>query len=80
MDLHNRDAIPADQPVIAKLNSRLAEETEGKVFDPALLGHGIAALLSGSTKGRYWLATSDGEVAGQIMVTCDWSDWGNGML
>ncbi|MDA0681620.1 MAG: GNAT family N-acetyltransferase [Proteobacteria bacterium] len=80
LDIHIRDATPADQPVIASFNSRLAAETEGKILDEELIGHGVAALLADRTKGRYWLADIDGQIAGQMMVTYEWSDWRNGML
>jgi len=75
-----REAEPTDQPVIADFNSRLAEETEGKQLEPNLIGPGVEELLADSTKGRYWLAIIDGKIAGQIMVTYEWSDWRNGML
>ncbi|MGI9205414.1 MAG: GNAT family N-acetyltransferase [Woeseiaceae bacterium] len=80
MNMTIREAGPADQSVIADFNSRLADETEGKQLDPALIGPGVKALLADATKGRYWLAIIDGKVAGQIMVTYEWSDWRNGML
>lgn len=75
-----REAVPTDQDVIAEFNSRLADETEGKQLDPKLIGPGVKALLADASKGRYWLAIIDGKVAGQIMVTYEWSDWRNGML
>lgn len=80
MDIHIRDATPADQAIIADFNSRLADETEGKALDQDLIRSGVAALLADPAKGRYWLAIIDGEVAGQIMVTYEWSDWRDGML
>lgn len=80
MDIQIRDAEPSDQVSIVEFNSRLADETEGKQLDPNLIGPGVAALLADSSKGRYWLAIIDGKIAGQIMVTYEWSDWRNGML
>ena len=80
MAISIRDATPSDQPVIADFNSRMAQETEGKGLDPGLTGPGVAAVLTDRTKGRYWIATVAGEVAGQLMVTYEWSDWRNGML
>ena len=80
MDIIIREAMPDDGPVIADFNSRMAEETEGRVLDPELVGPGVMALLNESTKGRYWLAEHDGLVIGQIMITYEWSDWRNGML
>ncbi len=73
-----RDAGPADGPIIAEFNSRLSEETEGKSLDPSVIGPGVAAMLADPLKGRYWVAESEGEVVGQIMVTYEWSDWRNG--
>jgi len=75
-----REATPADKATIAGFNSLMAEETEGKALDPGVTGPGVEAALADPAKGRYWLATADGEIAGQIMVTYEWSDWRNGML
>lgn len=80
MDLIIREAVPGDHPVIVDFNSRLADETEGKRLDPNLIGPGVKAILADPTKGRYWLAIINDKVAGQIMVTYEWSDWRNGML
>lgn len=80
MGIQIRAAEPSDQASIVEFNSRLADETEGKQLDPNLIGPGVAAILADSSKGRYWIATIDGKVAGQIMVTYEWSDWRNGML
>ena len=80
MTVEIRDATPADQALIVDFNSRLADETEGKTLDKALLEPGVTAVLADAQKGRYWIAMVDGEPAGQIMVTYEWSDWRNGML
>ncbi len=39
---------------------------------------GVAALLADTSKGIYFVAEIDGQVAGQVMVTYEWSDWRNG--
>jgi ribosomal protein S18 acetylase RimI-like enzyme len=78
LDVNIREASPSDQPVIADFNSQMAEETEGKTLDPALVGPGVARLLAEKERGRYWIAEVDGEIVGQIMVTYEWSDWRNG--
>lgn len=80
MDITIREAKTSDQPLIAEFNSRLADETEGRKLDPDLIGPGVEAVLADATKGRYWLAIINGKIAGQIMVTYEWSDWRNGML
>lgn len=80
MNIEIRAAMPADAAVIARFNSQMAEETEGRPLDPSLIGPGVAALLADPAKGRYWLAHSNGRIVGQIMVTREWSDWRNGMF
>lgn len=80
MDINIRAATVSDQAVIVDFNSRMAEETEGRRLNPRQIGSGVEALLSDPAKGRYWIATIDGEIAGQIMVTYEWSDWRDGML
>ena len=75
-----REAGPEDAAAIAAFNSALAEETEDKTLDPAVVGPGVAALLADVSEGRYWVAESTGEVVGQLMVTYEWSDWRNGTI
>ncbi len=75
-----RDAAPADVEIIARFNSAMAEETEGRPLDPETIRNGVAAVLGDPAKGRYWVAEVDGEIVGQLMVTYEWSDWRNGML
>lgn len=80
MTISIRDATPDDRDTIAEYNSRISEETEDGPLDPSIIIPGVAALLTDRSKGRYWVAESDGQIIGQIMVTYEWSDWRNGML
>jgi ribosomal protein S18 acetylase RimI-like enzyme len=73
-----RQAGPADAVVVIEFNSCLAEESEGKVLDPAVLGPGVAAVLADPVKGLYFLAEIEGRVVGQIGLTFEFSDWRNG--
>jgi GNAT superfamily N-acetyltransferase len=75
-----RDATPADARTIAEYNTRLAEETEGRQLDADVIGPGVAAVLGDPAKGRYWVASVGDEIAAQLMVTCEWSDWRNGAI
>jgi ribosomal protein S18 acetylase RimI-like enzyme len=75
-----REASPIDAATIAKFNSRMAEETEGRVLNPDIIGPGVRRLLENADRGRYWVADAGGEIIGQIMVTYEWSDWRNGAL
>jgi ribosomal protein S18 acetylase RimI-like enzyme len=78
MSVTIRPARPADAPVVAEFNLRLARETEDKVLDPAVLARGVGRLLADPTKGFYLVAEADGEVVGQVMATFEWSDWRDG--
>lgn len=80
MNLNIRDATPGDCDIIADYNCRIASETEDARLDPVTIKRGVAALLNDTSKGRYWLAVDGEFIAGQIMVTYEWSDWRNGML
>jgi GNAT superfamily N-acetyltransferase len=80
MTIQIRNATPADEATIAEFNSRLAEETEDRSLDPALINPGVGAVLSDPAKGRYWVAHDDGLIVGQILITYEWSDWRNGVF
>ena len=75
-----RDATPADTEIIAGFNMAMAAETEDRALDGAKINAGVAALLADREKGRYWVATDDDAVVGQIMTTYEWSDWRNGSM
>ncbi len=78
MEFTVRPARPTDAEAIVDFNARLAQETEHLTLDPALLSLGVNALLADPTKGRYWVAETDGRIIGQLSVTYEWSDWRNG--
>jgi GNAT superfamily N-acetyltransferase len=80
MPLSVRDATRADTPVVVEFNRLLAEESEGKTLDLAILTPGVAAQLADPAKGRYFLAEDSGEVLGQVGLTFEWSDWRNGWM
>jgi GNAT superfamily N-acetyltransferase len=58
----------------------LAAETENLRLDPDRVRTGVAALLKDPAKGLYYVAEVDGTVAGQVMITYEWSDWRNGNI
>ncbi len=80
MELKIREAVLADAPVVADFNLRVAAESEGLHLDAACVRAGTEALLKDPTKGLYYVAESDGAVAGQLMITYEWSDWRNGNI
>ena len=73
-----RKASLADARVIAEFNRRIAEETERLRLDPARVRRGVRALLKEPAKGTYFVAELDGVIAGQLLITQEWSDWRNG--
>jgi len=58
----------------------LATETEGLRLDPECVRTGVKALLADSAKGVYYVAEVEGTIAGQLMITYEWSDWRNGNI
>jgi len=76
--LRIRIATIEDATTIADFNTRLAHETEHLALDGATLEAGVGAAIADPLKATYYLAEIDGKVAGQLMITHEWSDWRNG--
>jgi GNAT superfamily N-acetyltransferase len=64
--------------MIASFNAAMAAESEDKGLDLAVLNQGVRYLMDNPREGHYLMAQVDGEAAGTLMVTVDWSDWRNG--
>ena len=75
-----RAAAHADLEALVTGNIALADESEHIRLDVDTLRAGIRALLESRAPGRYWVAELDGRVAGQLLVTFEWSDWRNRMV
>ena len=73
-----RRASAGDAEALVAFNAAMALETERKVLLPGVIGPGVHHLLEHPAAGFYLVAESDGEVAGSLMVTNEWSDWRNG--
>ena len=73
-----RPAAAADAGAIAEFNSAMATETEGLDLDRDRLARGVRAVIDDASKGFYLLAEIGGRVAGQMMITFEWSDWRDG--
>jgi ribosomal protein S18 acetylase RimI-like enzyme len=78
MSIKIRPARSADQSSIIDFNRRLAAETESKSLDSVVLTRGVEALLKHPDRGRYFIAERDGAIAGQLLITYEWSDWRDG--
>ncbi len=75
-----RIAMPEDVAVVAEFNAAMALESEAVALDKDVLTAGVAAALADAGKAFYLLALVDGNPAGQLMVTYEWSDWRNGWI
>lgn len=77
-----REAGLQDTDLVADFNLRMALETEQRRLDSRRVRKGVASLLADRSKGVYYLAEIQDkrptEVAGQLLITYEWSDWRNG--
>ena len=74
-----REAVAGDAEIVARFNSRMAEETEGVTLDWGRVTRGVRAVFEKPERGWYLVAEdcTSGSVVGQLMVTYEWSDWRN---
>ena len=78
MNIHIRPATAGDIPVLVTFQQAMASETEDKGLDAHRLQRGIEHLIHHPQEGFYLMAEVEGEPAGSLMVTFEWSDWRNG--
>ena len=68
----------ADAGKIAEFQIDMALESEGAILDRDKILNGVRAGLSDPVKGTYYIVRAeDGETAGSLLVTKEWSDWNN---
>ena len=77
-DLTVRRAVVDDTESIAVFNERMAWETERLTLEAQRLRQGVREVLSNPAKGFYLVAEAGGALAGQLLITFEWSDWRNG--
>lgn len=75
-----RAATPGDAAIITDFNLAMARETEQRALDRDTLAAGVRAALTEDALGEYWLAQVGEKIAGQMMVTYEWSDWRNCLI
>src|SRR5438045_481637 len=77
-----RSAELGDARILAEFNVLMARETEGLELDPQRVLGGVTALLCAPEKGTYFVADVENAgvncIAGQLLITYEWSDWRNG--
>lgn len=64
-----------DLNALVEFNQAMALETENLQLEQDTLMNGVKTLLECPEKGFYLVAEVDGEIAGSLMVTFEWSDW-----
>jgi GNAT superfamily N-acetyltransferase len=73
-----RKALPTDASTIARFNSEMALETEGKNLLPTVIRAGVDNLIANPESGFYLICEVEQAQVGSLMVTTEWSDWRNG--
>ncbi len=58
----------------------MALETERLELDAERLRAGTQAVVDDPAKGFYLVAEDGGQVAGQLLITFEWSDWRNAVF
>ena len=76
-----RLARPEDLATIVSFSTAMALETEGRLLDQARLQEGTMTLLESPAHGFFMVAElvhcDRAQLAGQLMITYEWSDWRN---
>jgi ribosomal protein S18 acetylase RimI-like enzyme len=80
MSILIRKAQRRDAAIIAEYNIAMALETENKALQPEVVHAGVLSLFDQPQAGFYVVAEVDGEIAGCLMITTEWSDWRNGIF
>ena len=75
-----REAIEKDIPHLLDFQLKMALETENITLEISSLTLGVNRLFKDPTKGRYYVAEENGDVAACLMTTYEWSDWRNGTV
>ncbi len=75
-----RTGLRTDAETIARFNVALAKETEHFDLEFERTLRGVNAMFDDTARGFYLLAEINGEIAGQLMITYEWSDWRNGVF
>jgi ribosomal protein S18 acetylase RimI-like enzyme len=79
-----RQAGYADVDALVEFSAAMAQETEGRRLDRDRLRNGTLAVLDTLERGFFIVAEvhdrDRSRLAGQLMVTFEWSDWRNGVF
>lgn len=80
MQIHHRQARREDANAIVAFQIAMALETENLKLDLATVDKGVNAVLNNPARGEYLVTEVNGEIAGSLLLTYEWSDWRNGPI
>jgi ribosomal protein S18 acetylase RimI-like enzyme len=72
-----RRATREDIPNLVDANLCIARETENFELNRDTVTMGVTAVFDKEERGFYVVAAKEGQFAGSLMVTFEWSDWRN---
>ena len=75
-----RNAREQDIHALTDFNVAMARETENKTLSPTKVRAGMRAVIRHPDHGFYLVAELNGQLAGSLLVTREWSDWRNGVF
>ncbi|HMB98596.1 MAG TPA: GNAT family N-acetyltransferase [Balneolaceae bacterium] len=75
-----RKAKKTDTDTLIQFNIAMALETEQKYLEEDKIRAGVKSLFKKPEYGFYLVAEMDGQIAGSLMITKEWSDWRNGLF
>lgn len=75
-----RNAREQDIPALTDFNIAMARETEDKILSPVKVRAGMRAVIRHPDHGFYLVAELEGQIAGSLLVTREWSDWRDGVF
>ena len=73
-----REATLSEMEILMEFQVQMAIETENVALDKQILRAGLTELFRDPRKGKYYVAESEGKLAGCLMTTFEWSEWRNG--
>ncbi|MCK9628124.1 MAG: GNAT family N-acetyltransferase [Bacteroidales bacterium] len=75
-----RKATTGDISQIVDFQMNMALETERLELNRDTLTAGVTNVIEGEKGAAYYLAETNGTLAGMLMITLEWSDWRNGWV
>jgi len=75
-----RNAREQDIDMLVRFNIAMARETEDKILFPVKVRAGMRAVIRHPDHGFYLVAELEGQIAGSLLVTREWSDWRDGVF